>query len=179
MSQVDDKLKKEEVVSIAYRLRDELAALRHQILLSDSLSNVKNVPFKDELGQEKFWLFINRFIYSSLTITLNKMMELYEKYQSHIPIEARKKLKEVYNHFCQVGVKTYRNDYCGHIQNHRSKKPISNEEIDKHLQNIIGNKSLQEIGQWIWDVKVDNYENSSCLSSLLEYVAKETEKYIN
>jgi len=57
--------------------------------------------------------------------------------------------------------------------------PISDQEVDQHLLNIVGNKSLQEIGQWIWDTTVDEYENSSCLSGLLEYVAKETEKCIN
>ncbi|MCP4989226.1 MAG: hypothetical protein GY928_25160 [Colwellia sp.] len=170
--------KKEEIVSISYRLRDELAALRHQILLSDSMSKVK-ATFNTEFSQEHFWPLINRYIYTSLTITLNKMMELYEKYQYYIPEEAREKLKKAYKCFLDVGVKTYRNDYCGHIQNKNSKKTISDIEVDQHLLNIVGNRSLHEIGQWIWDASVDDYEKSTCLSGLLESVARETEKSIN
>ncbi len=178
MPRVDDHSKKEEVISISYRLRSELAALRHQIQVTNSLSQ-SNAPFNSEYSQKNYWPLINRFIYSSLTITLNKVMELYEKYQSYIPDKARKKKKNAYNIFLNVGVKTYRNNYCGHIQDAKSKKPISDEEVDQHLLNIVGNRSLGEIGQWIWDTTVDEHDVSTCLSGLLEYVATETEKCIN
>ncbi|WP_445358545.1 hypothetical protein [Microbulbifer sp. ANSA005] len=179
MQNTDEKAKKLEVIDIAGRLLGELAALRHQIVISDSLSQVgRSVPFADEMAKNMYWPLINRYIYSSLAITLNKVMELYEKYQAHIPSEARVRLKDSYNEFQDLGIKKYRNDYCGHIQNQKTKKPITDDEVDEHLKNIVGNRSLSEIGQWIWDSSVDEHGASSCISGLLEHVANETQKSI-
>lgn len=158
-----------EAADITLRLRDELAALKHHFDVTESLRGVPKL--NSQLAESKYWPLIERHLLVALSISLYKIVELYEKYQSALPDEPREKLKDIYQEIIGLGIRNFRNQYCGHIQDFKTKTPISEEQIEAHFSRLLNGRSISEIAQWIWDKNNNEYGTGQCLSGRLEFIA--------
>ncbi|SQH76465.1 protein of unknown function [Shewanella benthica] len=159
----------QEAAEIAERLHSELGALRHHFNVSESLRDVPNL--NDQFAESRFWPQIDRHLLTALSISLYKIIELYEKYQSVLPDAPKEQLKSIYKELVGLGVRDFRNQFCGHIQDHKTKKPITDEQVDLHFSKLLAGRTINEIAQWIWDVNHNEDGTGSCLSGRLESIA--------
>jgi len=161
-----------EAADIAKRIRTELMAWKHHVEISEQIKNIK-LP-NDHSMQEDYWILIDRHLLTTLLISLFKIMELYEKYQSKIiPERSRSRLKEIYKELDSLGVRDFRNQYCGHIQDYKTKKALTEEQINAHFEKFLEGRRMHEISQWIWDKEQDNATPNGCISGRLEFIANE------
>jgi hypothetical protein len=167
-----DRLK--DAALIAERLRDELGALRHHFNVSESLRVMPKL--NNQFAESSFWPLIDRHLLTALSISLHKVIELYEKYQSILPEASKAQLKSIYKELLELGVRDFRNQYCGHIQDSKTKVPITDEQIDLHFSRLLAGRTVTEMAQWIWDNEHNEDGSGTCLSGRLEFVANEIYK---
>lgn len=120
---------------ITERLRDELGALRHHFNVSESLRIMPNL--NDQFAENRVWPLIDRHLLTALSVSLHKVIKLYEKYQSILPEASKAKLKSIYKELLELGVRDFRNQYCGHIQDSKTKVPITDEQVYSHFSRLI------------------------------------------
>lgn len=160
-----------EAAKIADRLRNELAAVRHHFHTTNELKKLRIL--QSDHAMNAHWPLIEQHLLVGLSVTLFKLIEFYEKYQSCLPSTAKETLKEIHTELLQRGVRDFRNEYCGHIQNQKTKSIITDTELTEHFRKFSKGQNLEDIGQWLWNIHDNNPKTAGCLSSKLEIISSE------
>jgi len=160
-----------EAAKIADRLRNELAAIRHHFQTTSEFKKLPN--FQSDHAKKVHWPLIEQHLLVSLSVTLFKVIEFYEKYQSYLPNTAKETLKEMYIELLQRGVRDFRHQFCGHIQNQKTKSIITDAQLTEHFRKFSNGQNFEEIGQWLWNMHDNNPKTAGCLSSKLEIISIE------
>ena len=91
---------------------------------------------------------IRRMCLSHLVLTIYKLEEFYKKYKRVLPEEAKEVWKRLYIEIKRRGIRSFRNEYVGHIWTKNGKRPLLPDEIDTALESIF-DSTTGEFLLWI------------------------------
>ncbi|UJF21202.1 integron-associated HEPN domain-containing protein [Shewanella sp. OMA3-2] len=98
-----------------------------------------------------------RLCFTSLIMNCSKYEEFCNKYRKVIYQEVPH-LKELSDEFKKTilakGIKSYRNDYIGHIHSKKLQRPLTDAEVQSNFVGIIGSDNALDFFDWICP---DNY----------------------
>lgn len=93
---------------------------------------------------------LNRLSTIHLLLALAKWMEFYSHYKHLIPRELAPAAKATYKKLKSRGVREFRNKVVGHIWDDKLKRPLSIDEVHRHLAKVIGTDE-ESFNRWVYD----------------------------
>jgi hypothetical protein len=130
----------------AYRLANDL----HLDLVTGSrvYSLLQNM-LSAKPASETIQIGIRRMCLWYVILTLSKWVEYYDKYKSVIPSDVQIHAKQLRNEIVRRGIRDFRNNTVGHVWNDETQRPITKEETEFCIQQILGSDDLNDFMLWV------------------------------
>lgn len=113
-----------------------------------------------------------RLCFSELVIHCSKYVELCRKYGQQLNQEIPD-LNSLKNNFSEEikrkGIVSFRNDYVGHIHSKKLKRPLTDEEVQNRIIDIIGSDNPLDFLNWICP---DNLSSTDMNKSLVGVISQ-------
>jgi len=165
----DKRQKTIELVALCRRLFHELAVIQIRFSTDRFLQASNPSVYK-----QKHLVLIERLNISTLAMTLFKITEVNKKYSAFIPEQYKDEFKNIDQELDNRGIKNFRHQYCGHILNKKTNKPISDADIETAIQLIRKEPSYEDFEDWFWESGRLNGEKSiaACLAKIANSLQK-------
>jgi hypothetical protein len=110
---------------------------------------------------------LNRMAISHLVITLAKWTEFYRRYKAILPEDVRSECRILNEKITSRGIINFRNTVVGHILDGNRNRPLTSQEVDQRLEQILGGNH-EEFFLWINNPQYNSFPHT--VVSILEHV---------
>jgi hypothetical protein len=145
VSQPQDHSKK---VREAFRLANDLHL---DLLTGTSAYYLLQKMLLAKPAAEIIQIGIRRMCLWHVILTLAKWVEYYDRYKSILPLDVQPYAKNLRNSIERRRIKDFRNNTVGHIWDDETKMPITLQETEARIQQILGPEDIDGFMRWVND----------------------------
>ena len=144
-----DKLRFGDLAICSQNLFFELAAHAHHFKITNHLKAAEftRIPSND---QEFYFNTVQSLNYSSLFITLCKVMELPRAFREILPENLKIRADLINSRLARSKILDFRNKYAGHLFDVTTKRPIQRDKLVEYIATLVHEDSEEQFRQWWW-----------------------------
>lgn len=106
---------------------------------------------------------IRRFCLSYVFLSLSKWIEYYDHYKTIIPTDVQQYAKNLRNEIDRKGIKRFRDKIVGHIWDKDTKRPITMDDIENRLQEILGPGGIEGFMRWVNNLEGNQFPTNAVM----------------
>jgi len=149
----------------AFRLANDLQL---DLLTGTRSYDIFHKLFLSNPPKEIIQIGIRRMCLWYVILTLSKWIEYYDHYKSVIPADVQMYAKNLRNEIKSKGIKEFRNNTVGHVWDKKTKMPITMQETQSRIQQILGPEDIDGFMRWVNDPTDNQFPRN--VISVVEHV---------